>query len=120
MNKITGIDAPCQEPEDVVSQLRVIATEHKHMRVAVERLIEALRSMAGETVPATRPTDAEVLYYMTKLEKPLPPIRTIAAAVGWSHTHILKNMPLSAAYFRHHNGRYVRPVRRMPEEEDDE
>ena len=119
MNKNTGINLPCQEPEDVVGQLRVIAAEHKHMRVAVERLIEALRSMAGETVPATRPTDAEVLYYMTKLEKPLPPIRTIAAAVGWSHTHILKNMPLSAAYFRHHNGRYVRPVRRMQEGDDE-
>lgn len=88
------------------------------IRLTLDRLVEAVREVGISSAPQGRPTDAEVLYYMTKLGDPLPPIRTIAAAVGWSHSHILKSMPLSAAYFRHHNGRGVRGVRRTNDEED--
>lgn len=95
----------------LAAELAVLAEEHRSLRTALGAMIEVLKRIADAPSPKERATDAEILFYMTQLPKPLPPIREIAMAVGWSHSHILKHMPLSSAYFRHHNGRGVRAVR---------
>jgi len=71
----------------------------------LDRIATALERFATEKT--TKPTDTEILAYMQSFGENLPPVRTIAKAVGWSHSYVL-SLPLSGAYFKRMNGLGVR------------
>lgn len=84
---------------------------HMELLATFTRMAVALESLAAsQTMRKEKPTDAECYHYVRSLGDALPPVREIASALGWSHSHLLNRvaMPLTANYLRAKSGRFSR------------